>query len=346
MPVVAAIAPLIIALVALIALWGLYTLLRPMLVALLRRIPLIGGELSLLADAIITDAYNYGLAQAKRLARDVLGWVMAPVHWIASLIESISGTLQDIYTAIYNLRYIIIPRLINTALGTVQGWVNSANAFSYKLFQAGVTYTLTQITALTAWTRAQIGAVTSYAQGLFHQAIAYAQAGLNAANAYATSLFHQAIAYTQQESATLAAYTQTLFHQAIAYTGAQVTDLENWAEARFNTLQAWVGAEVGALSRAIALARADSFAFTAAAVGAVEADLSKLKTDCTDNLCGGLSDLATLFNALTSILDDAAIAGLVYEFAHDPAAAARNAVDELSSFTTTVIDTVKSGAGI
>lgn len=322
MPAVIALGDLAFALAALLLLWAIYMLFRPVLVALASHIPLIGSQLSGLIDAIVTDAYHWALANLKSTVRMIVNLVMAPIHWIATLIDGFNQLIADLYAAISYLRYTVLPRALATLWAQVQLLAGRIESYAFTLYQSGLQFTATQISALYHWTAAGLAAVDAYAYSLYRSAVAYTDASVTALEHYTQALAAQELAYTQASAAAAEHYAQALFTQAVQYTQVQVTDLDHWVSAALAQDMAWVGGQITALDRYIAASQAQTTAYVRDAVGVVESDLTNLRRGCTDNLCSGLSDLASLFNALQGDLGIAGLFALAAAFARDPRGAA------------------------
>lgn len=346
MPVVAPIAGIMVALAVALLFWAIYSLFRPMITSLVSNIPLIGETLSQTVDGLITWAWQHIDIWARIGLTDLIALIATPLHWTATMLGDLTDGLADVLSVLSYLRYVVIPREIRAALSIAAGWVHDGENFALGLYHQATDYAASLVGSLQRWTQSALSSLASYALSLFHQAIDYATSAVTAAQQYALGLYHAAISFTQAGIAGAENYAQTLFTQAITYTGAQITDVENWVQARLSALQTWTGAEILSLSQAIALARADAFAFTRAQVATVEDELGRLKRDCTDNLCSNLGSLANMFGSLTSILDDAALVAIAADFAHDPGGAAHRMQAELGPFTEDMIGYLRDAAGV
>ena len=346
MPIVAPFGALITALAAALITYAIYTLFRPLLTSLAANIPVIGGTLAQVIDGVIGWAWFWAKAGAETALSDLVGLVATPLHWVATLLDNLAGGLSDTYTVLSYFRYSVFPRLISGALQTVSGWITGVQHFATTLYNQAITYTDASVGALRNWTLSEVIALSRYAATLYNQSIAFTSVGLNGLSRYATDLYHQAITFAAAGDTALQHYATTLYNQAINYTGVQVTDLENWTKASLASLQSWTGTQVISLEHQIALAQSQAFAFARSEAGTVEADLTKLKTECTDNLCTNLSPLASLFSALTSLIDDAAIVAMALEFAHDPARAAHDMQAEFGGFVDDAINGLRDAVGV
>lgn len=346
MPVVAPFGALVVALAAALIIFAIYTLFRPLLTSLAANIPIIGSTLAQVIDGVIGWAWFWAKAGAETALADLVGLLTTPLHWIATLFDNLAGGLSDTYIVLSYLRYAVFPRLISEALQVASGWIGDVQRYATGLYNQAIGYTNAEVGALRNWTVAEVNALTRFATTLYNQAIAFTTAGLGNLTRYATGLYQQAIGFAAAGDAALQHYASTLFTQAINYTGIRVTDLENWTKASLASLQSWTGSEVLSLEHQIALAQTQAFAFARAEAGTVEADLTRLKTECTDNLCENLSPLANLFNALTSLIDDAAIVAMAAEFAHDPAGAARDMQAEFGGFVDDAVHGLRDAVGV
>jgi hypothetical protein len=323
MPVVLALADILVAVVAALLLWCAYQLFHDMIAALLSRIPLIGGELATLTDFVLFAMEQAALRWAKDSVKALIAIVLAPVHWIESLIGQVETAFQSVYTALYHLRYVVIPALISNALGIAYGWVQQSRAFAAALF-------------------AQADA---YAAQLYNAAVSFTRSEITLTQQYAAGLYQNAVSFTRSEIALTQHYADTLYTDGISFTRASVATVENWAASSIAAVDTALTADITALDKYIAAAFPAVYAYVGTAVGAVEADLTRLKTDCTDNLCTNLSPLASLLNNLGGDLGLVALIAMAGEMAHDPQGAARTVVDTFAGTANTAASTMRAAAG-
>jgi hypothetical protein len=149
-----------------------------------------------------------------------------------------------------------------------------------------------------------------------------------------------------QVAAAEARYAQTLYTDAITYTQTLVTQAETTLATDIRGVIDWTGAQVTALDAAIGAMGTRVIALTLDAVQTVESDLEDLKSECTDNLCSGLSDLASLLNALTGDLGLAALFALAGQFAADPRRAAADVHTSLGPVAADAAGVVRTLIGL
>lgn len=300
MPAVLALGDIVLALAAVLLLWAAYELLRPPLVSLAARVPLIGGQLSGVIDAVITDSYFWAVANLKATCHFLVGLIMTPVHWVANLIDGFLQLIQDLQAAVSYLRYVVIPHTVASLWASVQSLGGQIQHYAYSLYQSAISYTQFAVGALQQYVVAGLQQVDQYAYALYQDSVTFTSTEVGVAEHYAADLAAAGQAYTTAAVGTAEQYAGALFGQAISYVGVQVTDLEQWTTATLAQDMAWVDGRITALDQYIAANLTQVYAYIGTAVGVVEADLGNLKTGCTDNLCGGLGDLATLANLLDS----------------------------------------------
>lgn len=296
MPAIAALGDIVIAFAALLLLYAAYQLFHNFLFALVARIPLIGGELARLTDVILFDMERGAAQWARDSVKTLVSIILTPIHWVESLINGIYGAIQSLYGAVSILRYVTIPTLINGVLSTAHTW------FSQSLSYAGTLFAQAQ----------------AYSLSLFNRAITFTQTEVAQAEDYTARLYQAETLYVDHEIQVTQQYAGALFNSAITYTSKGLTDLENWTAAGLGALGTTLTGDITALSKWITAEIPMVTSYVDARVGAVEADLGRLKAECTDNLCNNLGSLANLFNLLTSAWTVAGFVALIGEALHDP----------------------------
>jgi hypothetical protein len=323
MPIVLALGDILIAVAAALLLWAAYQLFHDLIASLLARIPLIGGELALLTDFVIFAMEQAAMRWAKDSVKALVAIVLAPVHWIESIIAQVQNAFTQVYNTLHFLRYVVLPTLINNALSTAWGWFQQSRAFASALFAQADAYAAQLYNASIGFTRNEIALTQQYAAGLY-------QDGIN---------------FTRSEIALTQHYADTLYQDGIAFTRASVATVENWAASSIAAVDTALTADITALDKYIATALPAVYAYVGTAVGAVEADLTRLKTECTDNLCSNLSPLANLVNSLGGELGLAGIFALAGQLAHDPRGGAGTVVQLFSGVANDAAGMARSAAG-
>lgn len=323
MPVVLApLVPIVVALVAVILLYAFYQLFHPILDGLANNVPTVGGLIARALDAALVWAYQTVLGWVRGAIRPIISFILAPVFWVEQHISEIINTLDSVLLAqAYGFNQ-LLPREIGAALTEAHGWVVGAENYTTQAVGQLRGWTQQELDALQHYTTAGLAADAQYATSLFHAAEQYTAAGLAAENAYVQQAIGELEAFTEHGLADGIAYTQQLVAGANKFTQSLVGSAVGTIDTDLGNITHWVQGQVGSLATAIAASQAFSIAFARAEVGAVEADLGKLKTECTDNLCSGLGGLASLFNALSGALGIAGLITLAAEFARDPHGAA------------------------
>lgn len=344
--VVAPLAAIIVALVALILIYAFYQLFHPLLQGLGNEGGTVGGLIARVADRILTSAYQYALAWAKSALHTILGFILAPVFWVERHISMLTQGLNFLTFALSWTDNIFIPNQISAALGVVRGWITQSEQYAAGLVSSLASWTRGQLASLTTYVQSGLAADARYSLALFDTAQKYTAAGLAAESSYVQNALGQLESFTAAGLAQDAAYAEHLFGQSISYTQSLVGSAVGAIDTDLGNITSWVTGQYGTLSLAISLAQARSFALTQSLVGTVEADLGKLKTECTDNLCSGLGDLASLFNALTGDLGLAALFALAGEFAHDPRGAAADVESTLGTVARDAAGAVRTLIGL
>lgn len=347
MPVVLApLAAIIVGLVALILLYAFYQLFHPLLQGLGSAGGTVGSLIARVADHILTAAYQWAFGWARSAVWQVISFILAPVFWVERHIDAIINTIQMMQFTISWLANQIMPARIAAALNTARGWFNQANTYTQQLVGNLSNWTRAQLASLTSYVTAGLAADARYSLQLFDAAEKYTASSIAAESAYVQGALSNLTAFTVKGLADDATYALHLYGQSISYTQALVGSQISAIDTDLGNITSWVTGEVGTLSSAIALAQTQSFAFTKSLVGTVEADLGRLKTECTDNLCSGLSDLASLFNALSGETGLAALFALAGEFAHDPRAAAADVESTLGTVARDAAGAVRTLIGL
>jgi hypothetical protein len=343
MPVVLApLVPIVIALVAVILLYAFYQLFHPILAGLANNVPTVGGLIARALDAAISWAYQTVLGWVRGAIRPIISFILAPVFWIEQHISEITNTLNAVMLVqAYGFNQ-LLPRAIGGALNEAHGWVVGAENYTTQAVGQLRTWTAGELTSLQRYTEQGLAADAAYAASLFHAAEQYTQAGLAAQNSYVQSAISGLEAYTQHGLEAGLAYTRQLVGDAENYTRSLVGSAVGAIDTDLGNITRWAQGEFGSLATAIAASQAFSIAFARAAAGTVEADLGRLKTECTDNLCSGLGDLASLFNALTGDLGLAGLFALAGEFARDPKGAAADVEGVFGPVARAASDSIRS----
>ena len=313
---------LIIAGVALVIVYGLAMLIKAIFGALADNIPLIGGTLHRAIDSIIDDAVNLGYSAAVAVVHAVVPLFMAPVYWIEHHVKDVIDFFESLGSAIAYITGTLIPQTAKSLLGDINTAYHNAIAFAQSEAAALNTEIGRDVTAIYSTISRVETSLEHYAQSLFAAAEAYTAAAIAAETRFidqvATGLEHEIAAGLAAETK----FIQTVESTVISYIDHSIAAVDTALVKDITDVTTWVGQEVTALDHAIAAMGTQAIAFATAAVGVVEADLTRLETECTDNLCSGLSDLASLFNDLTGDLGLAALFALAAEFAADPKGAA------------------------
>jgi hypothetical protein len=334
--------PIVIALVAVILLYAFYQLFHPILSGLANNVPTVGGLIARALDAAISWAYQTVLGWVRSAIRPIISFILAPVFWVEQHINALTNALNGVMLAQAYGFNILMPRAIGAALNEAHGWVLGAENYTTQAVGQLRGWTAAELSALQRYTEQGLAADASYAASLFHAAEQYTAAGLAAQSSYVQSAISSLENFTEHGLAQGIAYTQQLVGQAEKYTESLVGSAVGTIDIDLGNITHWVQGEVGSLATAIATSQAFSIAFARAEVGTVEADLGRLKTECTDNLCSGLGDLASLLNALSGDLGLAGLFALAAEFARDPRGAAADVEGAFGPVARAASDSIRS----
>lgn len=323
MPLLAALGDILVAFAAALLLYAAYQLFHNFLVALVARIPIVGGELARLTDVILYDMEQAAATWARDSVKTLVAVILTPIHWVESLINGIYGAIHTLYGALSLLRYVTIPTLINGVVSTAHTWFGQAMTYAGQLFAQAQTYTLT----------------------LFNRAITFTQTEVAQAEAYTARLYQAETLYVDHEIQLTQQYAAQLFSQAITFTDKSVGDLESWTASSLGALGATLTGDITALSKWITATLPAVYAYVDTGVGVVEADLARLKTECTDNLCSNLGGLANLVNSLGGDLGLAGLLGLAAEAVRDPAGTGHAINDLFGSTARAAADVMRATVG-
>lgn len=343
---VAALPVIILAIVAMIVLWGLALLLKSVLQSMANHIPVIGGPIARSIGSIIDDAISLGQIGARAVVSDAVGFILSPVYWIERHIVSVINFFTNLVDAIGYITRTLIPNEVSALEKQILTAYNDATHYAAQLGDAILADLAHEITAVQDEITAVETAVEHYAQALVAAAEAYTTAAITAETKFVESTAAALASEITQVATAEAAYAQTLYTDAITYTQTLVTAAETTLATDITNVTAWTQTQVTALDAAIAAMGTAVIATTLDAVITVEDDLGKLKSECTDNLCSGLSDLASLFNDLQGDLGLAALFTLAAQFAADPRRAAADVQSTLGTVAQDAAGAVRTLIGL
>lgn len=331
---VAALPVLIVAIVAMIILWGLAMLLKAVFQSLANHVPVIGGAISRSIGAMIDTAIQIGSAGARAVIADAVGFILAPVYWIEHHIASVLNFFSNIVAAIRYITTTLIPDEVAALEKDISTAYHNAVIYTQAVENALVKDLTRDVAALDTLITTAESALERYAQSLFAAAEAYTAAAITATDHFIITTATELESEIAQVAAAESAYARALYTDAITYTQTLVTAAETTLATDVTHVVDWTQTQVTALDAAIAAMGTQVIALTLDAVGTVEADLRNLKSECTDNLCSGLSGLADLFNSLVDTAAIAALAGYAAWMGTEPRAAGHATADVLAPVAT------------
>lgn len=346
MPVaLAALPELVIGLVLILLIWAARALFGGMLSSMASRIPFLGSVIVTALDGIVADVISEARAVAQSAISGAYGLILGPVFWF----EHILGDIWDTFDVLRQVIAYITGTLIQMAVNLAVTEARVLVAAAVRQLEALVNnvYNITQIefrqvyatinaveSALTNFIRAEIAAVEQEITSAISAETAFVVAEVHALENEITSAISAETAFVEAE-----------FAAAVNYTQAAVIGLEGTIQADTSAITAWVLSQLGSLTAAIDLVQTASVAFTIASVRAVEADLGNLKADCTDNLCSGTGELASLLNQLTQAGWIGMLLGYAAWGAADPEGCGHATATVLGPVATAAKDTVTAAAG-
>lgn len=341
MPIVLAALPeIILALTLLLILYAARSLFGGVLSSMASRIPLLGRVLATAIDAIISDAVNIAAAAAVVLIDKLEGIILAPVYWVEHILADIWDSIDALRQVVAYVVGSVIPLAISTALTEAVVLIDRAVSIVDLTITTDVLALQSEITQAYTAMAALAANLEGYALALVASAEAYTTAAVTAETAYIETGLASLETQIQAVAAAEAAYVETAVGDAIAYTQAAVIGLEGTIAADTSAITAWVLGQVTSLTAAIDAVQTTSLAFALGAVAAVEADLGKLKAECTDNLCSGAGELASLLNGLVEQGFIAALLGYAAWGISDPVGCGNDTAKILTPIATGAKDTV------
>jgi len=343
---VAALPVIIVAIVAMIVLWGLALLFKSLLQSMANHIPVIGGPIARSIGALIDTAVTLGADAARAVVADAVGFILAPVYWIERHITSVINFFTNLVDAIRYITGTLIPGEVAALEKQITTAYNDAVHYAQALGNAILVDLAHDVAALQQEITAAETALEHYAQALVASAEAYTAAAIAAETSFVQATAAGLQSEITQVAAAEASYAQTLYTDATGYAQSLVTQAETTLAADLTDVIDYVNAADVTLAAAITAMGTQVIALTLDAVATVESDLSDLKTECTDNLCSGLSDLASLFNDLQGDLGLAALFVLAAEFASDPRKAAADVQSTLGTVAQDAAGAVRDLIGL
>jgi hypothetical protein len=338
--VIAPLAAVVVAIVAVLLIYAFYQLFHPLLEGIANAGGIIGSTLASVIDGILSWAYGYAVRWGKVVLHDVLGLILAPVFWIEHHIEALTNAINILRFVVNWSMNSLLPLKIGQALALAHTWDVGVEGYAASLVNNLTNWTRAQFASTDAYIAAGLAADANYAAGLFRSAEAYTTAGLAAESAYMAAGLKALENFTAAGLAADGAYAQSLFTSAINYTTTAVGGLTAGIEKDLSAITAVIGNAELSLATSIALAQSRAIAYTDARVGEVEGELGRWADDCLKSMCGGLGDLAKLFNALNDGFTIAAIIALISEVLADPHGVAAGIKDAVVTPAADVLSSV------
>jgi hypothetical protein len=345
-PVELALLPeLMVSIALLLLLWAARALFGGMLSSMASRIPLLGRVLESAVAAIIADVVTAGESLARTAIDKAEGLILGPVFWIEHILADIWDTFDILRQVIAYVATTLLQLAVNLAVQEARVLIAAALATAENL--------ISQVNSIIQGEFRVVYATIDQVEQVLE---AYIQAEITAAEAYTTRAIDAETAYVTQVEQALSneitsaitaetAFVQAEFASATAYTIAVAGAIDTTITTDVSAITAWVIDQVTSLSAAIDLVQTATVTLTLAQVQAVEADLGKLKADCTDNLCSGTGPLATLLNSLASAGWISVMLAYAAWGAADPRGCGNATAEVLGPIATGAKDLVTSAAG-
>lgn len=344
--IVAALPEIVIALAALLLVMAFYFLFRPILVGMSRHIPIIGGPLSAAIDTILTDSYQAAMMWSSAAVRGIEGFVLSPVYWFEHIVADFLDMLYGLGQAIYFVVIHTIPNAINAALGLVRSEIDNAIVYLESMFMAWIASVQAEIVGVEHALAADISSVEQFSVTLFNDAEHYTTEAITAETQLIGQVESALTTEIGQVYNAAISFTETAVTDLTSYIGQVETALSTEIAAGLTGIESWAGSEIQTLIGYIDAVQTQTIALTLGAVAVVEEDLGKLESECTDNLCSGLTDLANILNGLAGDLGLAALFALGAEFASDPVGTAHAVDDALTPIVAGASSAVRALIGI
>lgn len=343
---VAALPFVIIALVAMILIWGADLLFKSMLQSMANHVPLIGGALSRAVGQIVDGAVSLASSAARAVIADTIGVLLAPVYWIERHIVSAVNVFYNLVDAVAYITTKLIPDTIDRVETDISTAYHNAVQYTQTvahLIYAALAYATSELTNALAVAEADL---TRYTQALVAAAEAYTTAEISSLTRYVEGEVSALETEITQVAASETRFAQSLYADAVGYAESLVTTAESALVKDITGVVDWTQTQVTALDHAIEAMGTQVIAFTLDAVGTVESDLLRLKEECTDNLCSGLSDAASLANGLMSQVWTAALLGYAAWAVADPVGCGRDTAEVLGPVAAGAADAVNAAVGV
>ena len=337
MPVVAAALPeFLIALVVVLIIWAARALFGAMLSSMASRVPLLGRVLGSVVTSIVDDAAAAAVRDSESTVSSILGFILGPIYWVEHILADIWNTFDVVQQVIHYVTTRLIPLAVDLAIAEARTLADRALATAETL-----------INQLYSTVQREFAAVYSTIDTVEHDLENYVAAEFAAAEAFTVREINAETAYVNAVASALSteittsikaetAFVESEFSAAVAYTDAVAHAIDTTITTDTSAITAWVTEQVVSLSSAIELVQATTVAFAATAAAAVEADLGNLKRECTDNLCSGTGELASLLNGLAQAGWISMLLGYAAWGASDPRGC--------GNATATVLGPIASGA--
>lgn len=324
-------APIIIALAVLLAVWALSIFLIKPLVYIFEHVPFIGDQ--------VVRALNAVAGGASQFAADIADWALSG---IIGLLDWVSGN------ATMALRWANAAALWigDTVRATLASLVAGAQVLASRIATAmsRIAVLVSQLAALAtrvaaiAVSVARIIAVTvpaAIAQAVA-TAVARATALLNTLRAVLVAAIATALATALRAVGAEAAARVAADLAARSWAAAQLGSLAAAMARNLAGLQAWAAAQVGALS--VAIGRVDArigplaWPTVAAAITAIATDIANMRRTCVEPTCNYLGPQLQALELAEDAAMLAAVVGLIAAAAQDPERAAAETIATAGPF--------------
>lgn len=348
---IAALAPVLLALMALLLIYGLEAIGKALAAALdqvIHPVPILNRIPGLIRDGVAVLGVSAQWVVGD-VIRPAINFILAPLFALLDLVQSVYTTAAEMGdTLTYLVNYVpdaIIARMTygihlyyNLALAYARGLERDAISWADHIYNV----------AWANWVAADT-VVLHTAQHLYNLAIGYTNAALRDALGQSVNVLKLVdaeianaetgiVKYVGQVGADVLKAADTFAVTAASQAvGSLVTDIDHVIEPVAVGLIDDVGSLVGTLAtdfpdvssllRSIDLTKVTDIAGAIAGTMALARALARLSEDCTVPNCRNLSQYGRELQALLSLVGDASFLALLVELIHDPGAGAATVRD-------------------
>lgn len=256
MPAVAGIGIIIIALCALLILYGTQMFAQAV-AGLIWKIPYIGKYIANAFLTVVGEILDFLIQLCAGSIRAVIGLFSATFKSFTQIFTSAYDAIQKTAFIVGHITGVWLPQILREAKTYALNLVRAAEKYALNLYDKARSYAL-----------GLYDKVRAYALSLYHAAEAYALKEVKAARAYALSLYHMLQADILNGVNKAEAYARAIATATVAPIAKELTALESKIASELTTAEAYAAEQAAnALSAATTA--------TTAAVGALATDIDQ-----------------------------------------------------------------------